>query len=179
MLFRSVVIAGQGTCGLEIVEQLPDVALAIVPVSGGGLIAGIATVLHALRPGIRVVGVSMDGAAAMHASLAAGGPVQLDEVPSLADSLQGGIGLDNDTSFPIIRDLVEEIVLVTEDEIEAAMVHALREHRVILEGAGAVGIAALSSGRVGASSGPVAVVCSGANAEWDTVAALVAQVDGG
>jgi threonine dehydratase len=171
-----VVIAGQGSCGLEILEQLPETALVVVPVSGGGLIAGVATALHALRPGIRVVGVSMVGAAVMHASLAAGRPVRLDEVPSLADSLQGGIGLDNDTSFPIVRQLVEEIVLVEEDEIEAAMLHALRDHRLVLEGAGAVGIAGLLSGRISVPSGPVVVVCTGANAEWQTLADLVEKV---
>jgi threonine dehydratase len=121
----------------------------------------------------------MVGAAVMHASLAAGRPVRLDEVPSLADSLQGGIGLDNDTSFPIVRDLVEKIVLVEEDEIEAAMLHALRDHRLVLEGAGAVGIAALLSGRIGVPSGPVVVVCTGANAEWKTLADLVEMAGAG
>lgn len=174
-----IVLAGQGTCGLEIVEDVPDVGLVIVPVSGGGLIAGIGVAVRSLVPDARVIGVSMDRGAAMHASLAAGHPVRLAEVDTLADSLQGGIGLQNDTSFPIVRDLVEEIVLVTEDEIAAAMRHALVEHRLVLEGAGAVGIAALLAGRIAPPDGSTVVVCSGANVELRTVVELIDRRLGG
>jgi len=170
-----IVVAGQGTCGLEIVEQQPDTALVIVPVSGGGLIAGVAVAVRSLLPHARVVGVSMDRGAVMHASLRAGRPVVLAEVETLADSLQGGIGVDNQTSFPIVQRLVDEIVLVTEEEIAAGMRHALSEHRVVLEGAGAVGIAALLNGRIGAPDAPVAVVCSGSAAELATIARLANQ----
>lgn len=170
-----VVLCGQGTCGMEIAEQAPETTLVIVPVSGGGLIAGISVAIKALLPQARIVGVSMDRGAVMHASLEAGHPVQLPEVSdTLADSLQGGIGLDNETSFPIVEELVEEIVLVTEEEIALGMRHALRELRMVLEGAGAVGIAALLAGRISARGGAIAVVCSGANAELRTIAEMAA-----
>jgi len=170
-----LVLAGQGTCGLEIAEQEPATALVLVPLSGGGLIAGVSVAIRSLLPNARVIGLSMDRGAVMHASIAAGHPVQLPEVETLADSLQGGIGLDNDTSFPIVQELVEDIVLITEDEIETGMRHALREHRLILEGAGAVGIGALLAGKVEPSKGPVIVICSGANAELGKLAELAAQ----
>ena len=167
-----VVLCGQGTCGLEIVDRQPSTALVLVPLSGGGLIAGVAVAVKTLLPHATVIGVSMEGGAVMHASLAAGHPVQLPEVETLADSLQGGIGLDNDTSFPITQRLVDDVILVTEDEIAAAMVYALEEHRLILEGAGAVGIAALMAHKAPLTSGATVVVCSGANAELPVVARL-------
>lgn len=175
-IFDVDVIAGHGTCGLEIVEQVPEVATVVVPVSAGGLISGIAVAIKAHRPDVRVIGVSMDRGAAMHASVHAGHPVQLDEVETLADSLQGGIGRHNDTSFPIVRALVDDLLLVTEDEIARAMYSALADHRLVLEGAGAVGIAAVASGKVTPTSdGPTVVVCSGANAELTRVAAIASR----
>lgn len=172
-ILDTTVLAGQGTCGLEIAEQAPDTRLVVVPVSGGGLIAGVATGVRSLLPDARVVGVSMDRGAVMHASIAAGHPVQLPEVASLADSLQGGIGLDNTTTFPVIQELVDSIVLVTEVEIAAGMAYALHEHRLVLEGAGAVGIAAILAGTIEVpDDGHTIVVCSGSNAEIKTIAAL-------
>lgn len=165
------VIAGQGTIGIEVVEQLPDVATVLVPLSGGGLLSGIAVAVTALRPGVRIVGVSMRRGAVMAASLAAGRPVDMDEEPTLADSLQGGIGLDNRCTFTITRALLDEVVLVDEEQIWAAMRFGYDRHRLLLEGGGAVGIAALLAGEV-ASDGPLAVVASGANAEDQQVAAL-------
>jgi len=111
------VIAGQGTIGLELLEEFPQIKTVFVPLSGGGLIGGVALALKAADPAIRVVGVSMTGAPAMVESLRAGRPVELDEVPTLADSLQGGIGLQNRHTFHLVRDLVDETVLVTEGEI--------------------------------------------------------------
>jgi threonine dehydratase len=166
------VIAGQGTIGLELLEDAPDLATALVPLSGGGLISGVALALKSQRPEVRVVGVSMERAPVMAASLDAGHPIELDEASTLADSLQGGIGGDgNRHTFAMVRDLVDDIVLLSEDEIWSGMRFALEEHRLVLEGAGAVGIAALLAGRVGID-GPTAVVCSGANAESDHIAAL-------
>ena len=172
-----VVVAGQGTCGLEIAEQCSAARLVVVPVSGGGLLAGVATAVKARLPAAQVVGVSMEGGAVMHASLAAGHPVRLPEVPTLADSLQGGLGCDNDVTFPVVRQLVDEIVLVTEDEIAAGMRYALGEHRLVLEGAGAVGIAALLAGKIARpDSGSVVVVCSGANAEPEVIAEMARRL---
>ena len=169
-----VTVAGQGTCGLEIADQRADCDLVLVPLSGGGLLAGITVALRSRLRGVRIIGVSMDRGAAMHASLAAGHPVEVEEVDSLADSLQGGIGVPNDVTFPVVRDLVDDVVLVTEDEIAAALRYALVERHLVLEGAGAVGIAALRAGKVAGTARSTVVVCSGANVELETVAALAA-----
>jgi len=142
------VIAGQGTIGLELLQALPDVDTVLVPLSGGGLIAGIALALKSTSSAIRVIGVSMEHAPVMAKSLAAGKPLQMPEEPTLADSLQGGIGLDNQYTFDMVRDFVDDVVLVSEDEIAAAMAFALYEHHLVVEGAGAVGIAALLAGKV-------------------------------
>jgi threonine dehydratase len=107
----------------------------------------------------------MDRGAAMKASLDAGRPVQVDEVASLADSLGGGIGLDNAVTFTMCRDLLDDVILLSEAEIAAGMRHAYAEEREVVEGAGAVGIAALLSGRLGRLDGPVAVILSGRNVD--------------
>ena len=156
------VIAGQGTLGLEIVAALPDVALVLVPLSGGGLAAGVATAVKALRPQVRVVGVSPVRGAAMQASLAAGRPVLVEELPTLADSLGGGIGLDNSYTFAICRDLLDDVICLTETEIAAGIRHAALVEGETVEGAGAVGIGAILAGRLGVA-GPVAAVVSGGN----------------
>ena len=167
------VIAGQGTIGLEILEQVPATTMVVVPLSGGGLAAGIAVAVKATRPDVRVVGVSMERAAVMAASLDAGRPVVLPEEPTLADSLQGGIGLANATTFPIVRALVDEVVLLTEQEIWDGMRFAFEQHRLVLEGGAAVGIAAVLAGRLDVAAAEHAVlVCSGANAEAGHVLAL-------
>ena len=108
----------------------------LVPLSGGGLLAGVALALKRVSPAIRVIGVTMERGCAMHASLRAGRPVQVEEVETLADSLGGGIGLDNRYTFPMVRALVDDTVLVSEEEIAAAIGHAYREEQVVIEGAG-------------------------------------------
>ncbi len=142
------VIAGQGTLGLEMLEQVPDLDTVLVQLSGGGLISGIALALKSQRPEIRVIGISMRRGAAMAASLAAGKPIEVEELPTLADSLGGGIGLDNAFTFDLVRELVDEIVLLDEDEIAAGIRHAYFEEQVIVEGGGAVGLGALLAGKV-------------------------------
>jgi threonine dehydratase len=156
------VIAGQGTIGLEITEEAPDIAAILVPLSGGGLAAGIAAAAKAINPVMRVIGVSMERGAAMKASLDAGRPVRVEELPTLADSLGGGIGLDNNFTFAMCRDLLDGVVLVNEHEIAAGVRHAYEQEREILEGGGAVGIAALLSGKF-RPTGPVVLVLSGRN----------------
>ncbi|MER9166841.1 hydroxyectoine utilization dehydratase EutB [Mesorhizobium australicum] len=156
------IIAGQGTLGLEVMEQVPDAALVLVQLSGGGLASGVAAAVKGIRPGTRVVGVSMARGAAMKASLDAGRPVLVEELPTLADSLGGGIGLDNRLTFAMCRDLLDDVVLLSEDEIAAGIRHAYEQEREIVEGAGAVGIAALLAGKVKAE-GPVVVLLSGRN----------------
>lgn len=165
------VIAGQGTIGLELLEDRPDLEAILVPLSGGGLAGGIALAAKALKPTIRVIGISMARGAAMAESLAAGRPVEVAELPTLADSLGGGIGLANRWSFPLCRDLLDETVLVSEPEIYRGMAHLLLEERLLAEGGAAVGVAALIAGRVSVR-GPAAVIVSGANLGLEQIAAL-------
>ena len=156
------IIAGQGTLGLEIVEAVPDVATILVPLSGGGLASGVAAAVKGLKPSAKVIGISMECGAAMKASLDAGHPVQVEELPTLADSLGGGIGLDNRLTFAMCRDLIDDVVLLSEEEIAAGIVHAYQQEREIVEGAGAVGIAALLAGKV-KPAGPTVLILSGRN----------------
>ncbi|ARP64213.1 hydroxyectoine utilization dehydratase EutB [Mesorhizobium sp. WSM1497] len=160
------IVAGQGTLGLEMIEQAPDAALVLVQLSGGGLASGVAAAIKGVSPGTKIIGVSMARGAAMKASLDAGRPVLVEELPTLADSLGGGIGLDNRLTFAMCRDLLDGIVLLSEDEIAAGIRHAYAREREIVEGAGAVGIAALLAGKV-RSDGPVVVLLSGRNIDMD------------
>ena len=157
------VIAGQGTSGLEMLEARPDLHTILVPLSGGGLAAGVALAAKSINPDIRVIGVSMDRGAAMHLSIAAGHPVEVEEVASLADSLGGGIGMQNRLSFPLCRDLLDDTVLVTEDEIYHAMQVLFYEDRIVAEGACVVGLAATLAGKVPAAEGPVGTIITGRN----------------
>lgn len=166
------IIAGQGTIGLEILEDLPQIDTVIVPLSGGGLMGGIAIAMKSATPDIRTVGVSQERGPAMALSLQAGAPVPVIEEPSLADSLLGGIGLDNRYTFGLIRDLVDELVLLSEDEIAAAMVYALRQEKQIVEGGGSVGIGALLANKVSHLGEHVAVVVSGGNVDLGKLLAL-------
>lgn len=170
------IIAGQGTLGLEILEQQPDVAQVLVPLSGGGLFAGVALALKSASVNIVTHGISMQRGAAMHASLAAGHPVEVEELPTLADSLGGGIGLDNGYTFSMTRHLCDHVHLLTEASIANAMRHAYREERLVLEGAAAVGIAALLDGLI-EPRGPIVVVVSGRNVDIDQHLRVLAGAD--
>jgi threonine dehydratase len=164
-----LVIAGQGTIGLEVLEDEPDVEAILIPLSGGGLVAGVAIAVKTANPDIRVIGVSMDGGAAMAESVRAGRIVPVQEAPTLADALVGGLGDANELTFPIVRRLADEIVLLTEEEILHGMAYALTELHLVLEGAGAVGIAAVLAGKVSDLGGRAAVVVSGGNVDRDTL----------
>ena len=158
------VIAGQGTIGLEILQALPDLDTLIIPLSGGGLAAGVALAARTLSPGLRIVGVSMERGAAMQASLEAGQPVPVEEVESLADSLGGGIGLENRHSFALCRALLDEVVLLSEAEIYRAMQALYFEDRLVAEGGAAVGVGALLAGRI-ATPGRTATIVTGRNVD--------------
>ncbi len=170
------VIAGQGTCGLEMMEDRPDLRTVLAPLSGGGLAAGVALAVKAIAPGARVIGVSMDRGAAMHASVRAGHPVDVVERVSLADSLGGGLG-DNRLSFALCRDLLDDIVLVTEAEIYRAMQTLYFEERIVAEGAAAVGVAALQAGKLPGLQGPVATIVTGRNVEMGVFTRVVTGQD--
>lgn len=165
------VIAGQGTIALELLEDRPDLSAIVVPLSGGGLISGIAIAAKALKPDIRIIGVSMENGAAMYESLAAGRPVEVREVPSLADSLGGGIGLGNRWTFPVCRALVDETILVSEEEIYRGMRALFIDQKLVTEGAAAVGPAALIAGKL-RLDGPTAIIISGHNVEPDQFLAV-------
>lgn len=165
------VVAGQGTIGLEI--GTPEAVL--VPLSGGGLAAGVAVAIKALSPGTRVIGLTMEDGAAMAASLRAGHPVALPEAASLADSLGGGIGLRNRVTFALCRKLLDGVILLSEAEIAQGIRHLGRAGHVV-EGAAAVGHAALLAGKF-VPRGPVVVILSGGNIDADLHARVMAGAD--
>jgi len=153
------VIAGQGTLGLEIHRQIPKLNFAFVPLSGGGLICGVAKALKGLNRNLKVIGVSMDRGAAMYEAQKAGKPIFVTEEESLADALTGGIGLDNKYTFQLTKQLVDEIVLVSEKEIADGIHYAYWRESQIVEGAGAVAIASLLNKKFKPNGPSVALIC--------------------
>lgn len=170
------VIAGQGTIGFEMLEARPDLSMLLVPLSGGGLAAGVSVAAKAINPRIRVVGITMNRGAAMYESIRAGRPVEVPEYASLADSLGGGIGLENRLSFPLCRDNLDDLVLVTEDEIRHAMQVLYFEDRIVAEGASVVGLAAVLAGKV-TPDGPVGTIVTGRNLDMTVFNRIMAGQD--
>jgi threonine dehydratase len=166
------VAAGQGTAGLEVAEECPDVGTLLVPVGGGGLIAGVAVAAKALVPGVRIVAVQPDASPALRESLKLGRPLLTYPArPTLADGVAGGIG---EIAFAH-RDLIDDVVVVTEAEIEDAVVALLSEDQVVAEASGALGLAALRSGRVSPPDGrPVVAVITGGNIDARVLTRLLA-----
>ena len=160
------IIAGQGTIGLEIIEAMADVATVIIPLSGGGLASGVAAAVKGKSRGTRIVAVSMERGAAMYASQQAGQPIEVTELPTLADSLGGGIGLSNRHTFAMVRELVDEIVLLDEPEIARAISHSYWEEGQVVEGSGAVGVGAVLAEKVDLS-GPTMILLSGRNLDME------------
>ena len=161
-------LAGAGTVGLEIAEQVPEAECVVVPIGGGGLMAGVASAIRALRPGCRVVGVELEAGPGMTPALAAGQPVTVTRPATLADGLTppfvGAIPLE------VARRCVDEIVLVSEAEIEEGMRALLLRARLYVEGAGAAATAAVLAGKVRMPAGSVVVaIVSGGNADPDRV----------
>ena len=154
-------IAGQGTVGLEVLEDLPEAEAILVPVGGGGLIAGVAVTAKAINPHVRIIGVQPEASPAAYLSLRDGRPYEeYDAAPTIADGLAGGFGR---VPFEIAGHLIDEIVLVSEEEIRTAVFTLLELAQLIVEGAGAVGIAALLASRVNLAGRKVVVILSGAN----------------
>jgi threonine dehydratase len=161
------IAAGQGTLALELLDQVPNIETAVIPLSGGGLAGGMAYALRERRPEVRIVAASAANARVMYESLRAGKPIQMEEEETLAEALSGGIGLTNRFTYPMIRELVDEHILVSEDEIRSAMLFASGSMGLLLEGGGAVGLAGVLSRRYDLGgekgTGSVAVVLSGGN----------------
>jgi threonine dehydratase len=168
---HELIMAGQGTVGLEIMADLADADTLVVPIGGGGLIAGVATAARGIRPDIRVVGVEAASAPAALLSRQAGAITTLAAARSLAD----GIALKQvgTLTFPVIEALVDEIVTVEEEEIAHAIVGLMEKSKLVVEGAGAVGLAALLYGKPGVASGKTVVVLSGGNIDVQTISRVV------
>lgn len=159
------IVSGQGTIALEMLRRRPDLDMLLVPLSGGGLLAGIAMAAKSINPDISVVGVSIAQSPAMLESVKAGHPVAVEEKDTLADSLLGGIGRENHYTLPLIQNYVDQHVVIDEAEIEKAMVYAYIQHSLVIEGASAVGIAAIQSGKVEVADKRIATVISGSSVD--------------
>ncbi|WP_432696951.1 hydroxyectoine utilization dehydratase EutB [Marinobacterium sp. YM272] len=172
------VIAGQGTIGLEILEDWPEVDTLIIGLSGGGLLSGIALAAKAIKPDIHIIGVSPERGAAMAASLQAGEPVEVEELETLADSLGGGIGLANRYTFDHVRTLMDHYVLLNEQEIARSQCHIYRQEQLVAEGASTLGAALLLEPERRQALGDllgkrVAIILSGRNVDMDDFTAIV------
>lgn len=166
------VVAGQGTIGIEIVEALPDVAEVVVPVGGGGLIAGIGTVIKAIgRGAVRVLGVQSEKTRAMHAAFEAGRPVEVEAEPTLADGLSGGV---DETSFRRAVAVTDAIRLVDEASIAEAIRELYRRDGIVAEGSGAVPVAAVCRGVV-ELAGPAVLVVTGGNIDAGKLSRILVE----
>jgi threonine dehydratase len=154
------VVAGQGTVGLEILDQAPDVKTVVVPCGGGGLLSGVAVAVKARRPDVKVIGVQAEGAAAFPASLRAGRPVPLDSMSTMADGI--AVGLPGEVTFAAVRDVVDEIVTVSEASLSRAVLATLERAKMVVEPAGAAAVAAILD-EPGRFSSPTVGVLSGGN----------------
>ena len=168
------VLAGAGTVGLEIAEQVPELDVLVVGIGGGGLLGGVASAIKDRSPRTRIVGVEPIGAAAMRKSLDAGHPVRLEKLDTIADGLAAPMA--GDVTYPIIRDLVDDVVLVSDDEIRQAMRDLISLAKLVVEPAGAAAIAAISAGRVGAQPGAnVTALISGGNVDLSRLAEAISS----
>ena len=166
-----LVMAGQGTIALEILEELPDLRNVIIPVGGGGLIAGMAAALRERAPHVRIVGVESTAAPSMSASFAAGKPTERPVHVTLADGI--AVKLPGSRTVPVICDLVDEIVLVEEEDIALAIVSLLEKTKMLVEGAGAVTLAAVLNRRIPDLAGKTVCLLSGGNIDVKTIATVV------
>jgi threonine dehydratase len=166
------IIAGQGTVGLELLEQVPDLDAVLVPVGGGGLISGIAVAIKALRPAVRIIGVEAEGIPCMKAALEAGALVTLEPSSTLADGI--AVKRAGELTFEHVRKHVDEIVTVSEEEIASAILYLLEKEKTVAEGAGAVGVAALMNRKVRGLAGKrVVPVISGGNIDVNLIARII------
>ena len=155
------IVAGQGTCGLEILQECPDVRTIVVSAGGGGLLAGISTAVKALKPDVRVIGVQAEQAAAYPLSLAAGKPVAYENMQTMADGI--AVGMPGDVPYALVRDLVDGIETVSEEALSKALLFLLERAKLVVEPAGAAAVAHLMSTAGRHVDGPVVAVLSGGN----------------
>lgn len=167
------VLCGQGTIGLEILEQLPDVKYIVVPIGGGGLIAGIALAVKSVRPDVKIIGVEPENAASMLASRKAGKIVTIDSANTMADGI--AVKRPGEITFGLVEKYVDEIVTVSEDEITNAILRLLEESKVSAEGAGASSVAAVLQSKYDFSDGKVCAVLSGGNININTISHIISQ----
>ena len=167
------VIAGQGTIGLEILDELEDVDAVVVPVGGGGLISGVAYAVKHLNPNIKVYGVQAAGSASMYESIAAGKPVMLENAATFADGI--AVKQPGDITFGIVSEYVDEIVTVTEDEIAASILALIEKQKVIAEGAGAVAVTAVMFDKLHVEGKKVACVVSGGNIDVNILSRVITR----
>ncbi len=167
------IIAGQGTVGLEILTDLPDVEAIVAPIGGGGLISGIAIAVKALKPDVRIIGVEAAGAAAMRDSLAAGHLIKLETLSTVADGI--AVKAPGERTFAIARKLVDAVVTVEDDDIIRTVLLLMERGKLVVEGAGAAAAAALLSGAIALPGMRTAVVLSGGNIDMNLVGRFIAH----
>jgi threonine dehydratase len=170
------IISGQGTIGLELYEQTPNLGTILVPVSGGGLAAGVGLAIKSLAPQARVIGVSAERTPTMARSLAAGQPVATEEIATIAGSLMGDLGPDNKYSFRLVQKYVDDVILIAEDKIRAAMRWALREERLVIEGAAAVVVAHVLDRPAENNYGPTVAIITGDNVASDSLSSAAQAI---
>lgn len=169
------IIAGNGTIGLEIFEDLPEIGLYICPIGGGGGISGSGLALKTLNPDIKVVGVEAEGAASMKASLEAGFPVSLPEVKTKAEGI--AVSRPGNLPFHIVKDLVEEIVTVSEKEMESALRYLVSRGKIVTELAGTAAVAALLAEKIAPRDSPAVCLITGGNIDIQVLSSLLGEKD--
>ena len=167
------IIAGQGTVGLEIMEELPDADAFLVPIGGGGLVAGVAVAAKAVNPSIKIIGVQVEASPSAYLSLKEGRCYERYEYdPTICEGLAGGFGI---MPFQIAKDLIDEVVLVNEEETREAIFALLEAEQLVVEGSGAVGVAALLFDKVDLKGRKVVAVISGGNIDIDLLAEILGE----
>ncbi|HEX8247224.1 MAG TPA: threonine ammonia-lyase, partial [Pyrinomonadaceae bacterium] len=170
-----LVIAGQGTIGWEIVEDLPEATVVVVPIGGGGIISGIALAVKNLLPKVRVIGVQAENIAAVRGSLLEGKPVAVESTPTIADGI--AVKRPGEKTLPIIREFVDEVVEVSEEEIARGIFHCVQNNRLVVEGAGAAGVAALLAKKIKVKpDDTICTVLCGGNIDGNLLARVLEQV---
>lgn len=168
-----LVIAGQGTIGLEILDQLPEVEAVLVPIGGGGLVSGVAFAIKSLRPGVKIYGVQAAGAASMFESVRRHEQLTLPAVSTFADGI--AVKHPGDTTFAMVEQYVDEVVTVTEDEIASAILALMEEQKTVAEGAGATPVAACMFGKVSTDGRKTVCLVSGGNVDVTTLSRIITK----